>query len=288
MGCFTTKARGPGRGRTGGSGRPAAGTSHGPSRDGRGSPSPAGLWGQIRVRRGDQLPRRIQRQSPAPGRPHLVLPRPGSRPGPGWIRGVSPGRHGLPACHAGDGTPARYPGHRLPPGDPGTGAGRSGARRRREPGAGGQPGRNTTSPASPTTSVGPSSRENAWRRPERRPGQEIQGAPAQRFRRRGIAASRVTVERRRLPDRGSGRTRPGARIPARTRSTRPGIPAGPVLAVERACAPRGECGRTARADGRGRPRDSRARVPAAGRERPVGRRYGHPDLGGTRRRPTGG
>jgi hypothetical protein len=118
-----------------------------------------------------------------------------------------------------------------------------------------------------------------------RPGDP--GSARQRFRRRGIAA-RVTVERRRLPDRGSQRTRPRARIPACTRSTRPGVPARPVLAVERACAPRGERCRAARADGRVRPGGIRARVLAAGRERPVSRRYGHPDVGGTRRRPTGG
>ena len=135
----------------------------------------------------------------------------------------------------------------------------------------------------------------AVRRHGRTRGGARNGGPARRSRERpatvlgrGIAASRVTVERRRLPDRGSQWARPGAGISARTRSTRPGVPAGPVLAVERACAPCGECGRAARTGGRIRPRDIRARVLPAGRERPVSRRYGHPDLGGTRRRPTGG
>ena len=197
---------------------------------------------------------------------------------------------GYPAATQGTDRPAAAPGTGYPPATRGTGSGRGAGRRRREPAEGSEPGRSAAQPTSPPamTSGGPPSRENAWRRPERRPGQEIQGAPGEWFRQRGIAASRVTVERRRLPDRGPRRTRPGARIPARTRSTRPGVPAGPVLAVERACAPRGECGRAARADSRVRPRDIRARVPAAGRERPVGRRHGHADLGGTRRRPTGG
>jgi hypothetical protein len=122
--------------------------------------------------------------------------------------------------------------------------------------------------------------------PAARPGDP--GSAERRSQRRGITASRVTVERRRLPDRGARRTRPGTRIPARTRSTRPGIPAGPVLAVEHPCAPRGECGRSTRTDSRVRPRNIRARVLAAGRERPIGRRYGHPDLGGARRRPADG
>src|SRR6202020_3131412 len=48
-----------------------------------------------------------------------------------------------------------------------------------EPAEGSQPDRNTTAlaPPSSTPNAGPPSRENAWRRPERRPGQEIQGAP---------------------------------------------------------------------------------------------------------------
>ena len=78
-----------------------------------------------------------------------------------------------------------------------------------------------------------------------RPGDS--GSAGQRFCQRRITAPWVTVEPGRLPDGGSWRTRPGPRVPARTRSTRPGVPAGPVLAVERARAPRGERGRAARA-----------------------------------------
>ena len=46
MGYSTTRARGPGRGRTGGSRRPPPGTGRGLSRDDRGQPGPAGLWRQ--------------------------------------------------------------------------------------------------------------------------------------------------------------------------------------------------------------------------------------------------
>ena len=93
----TTRARSPGRGRTGGSRRPP-GTGHRLSRDDRGQPSPARLRGQDRVRRGDQLPRRIQRQPPAPGRP-LLLSGPDRGPQYGWIRSAFPGGHGLPASY---------------------------------------------------------------------------------------------------------------------------------------------------------------------------------------------
>jgi hypothetical protein len=119
-----------------------------------------------------------------------------------------------------------------------------------------------------------------------RPGDP--GSARQRSCQRRITAPRVTVERWRLPDCGPRRTRPGARIPARAWSARPGLPAGPVLGVERACAPRGKCRRAPRTGCRVRPRDIRSRVLAASRERPVGRRHGHPDLGSARRRPTGG
>ena len=327
MDYSTTRARGPGRGRTGGSRRPPPGTGPAaqPGRPGTAQPT-LGYGGRSGYGGETSYPRRIQRQSPAPGRP-LLPSGPDRRPGRGWIRGAFSGGHGLPVGRPRDGTAASYPRHGLPVGHPrdgtrprlppgtgyppatqgtgqppatpgtgyppatrGTGSGRGAGRRRREPAEGSQPGRSATQPAPPSAmpNGGPPSRENAWRRPERRPGQEIQGAPGNGSGRRGIAASRVTVERRRLPDRGSQWTRPGAGISARTRSTRPGVPAGPVLAVERACAPCGECGRAARAGGRVRPRDIRARVLPAGRERPVSRRYGHPDLGGTRRRPTGG
>ncbi len=71
------------------------------------------------------------------------------------------------------------PGTGYPPSSPGTGSGRGPGRRRREPAAGSDPGHGASRPAPAATpaSGGPPSRENAWRRPERRPGHEIQGPP---------------------------------------------------------------------------------------------------------------
>ena len=117
MDCSTTRARSPGRGRTGGSRRPP-GTGHGLSGDDRGQPSSAGLWGQDRVRRGDQLPRRIQRQPPAPGRP-LFLSGPDRGPPYGWIHSALPGGHGLPVSYPGDGVCPRCARHGLPASHPG-------------------------------------------------------------------------------------------------------------------------------------------------------------------------
>ena len=84
---------------------PAAGL----SRADRGQPSPPGLWRQIRVRRGDQLPRRIQRQSPAPGRPLLLSglgPQTRLRPD---TRRPLPGARATRRPARGTGAPASYP-----------------------------------------------------------------------------------------------------------------------------------------------------------------------------------
>jgi len=113
----TTRARSPGRRRTRGSRRPP-GPGHRLSRDDRGQPGPARLRGQDRVRRGDQLPRRIQRQPPAPGRP-LLLSGPDRRPQYGWIRSALPGGHGLPVRSPGDGACPSCARHGLPAGHPG-------------------------------------------------------------------------------------------------------------------------------------------------------------------------
>jgi hypothetical protein len=106
MGYSTTGARCPGRGRTGGSRRPPPGTGHGVSRGDWEQLSPAGLWGRIRIWRRDQLPRRIQWQSPAPGPPLFFLSGPDRRFGRGRKRDTHPGRArgtGLPASRPGDG-----------------------------------------------------------------------------------------------------------------------------------------------------------------------------------------
>ncbi len=266
-------------------GRP--GTGHRLSRADRGQPSPARLWGQIRVRRGDQLPGRIQRQPPAPGRP-LLLPGPDRRPRCGWIRGArprearatrqprpgdgppasyarrrdyppahpgAPGTRQLPPArgyparlprhgtgqpsparttrrlHPGTGYPTSYPGdgatRQLHPGtgvpagsSRGTGSGRAAGRRRREP-AEGSRARAAPAPASApaTPSGGPPSRENAWRRPERRPGQEIQGAPG------NGPAGGGSQPRGSLWSAGAFRTAgPGGRGPVRGFPPAPGAP----------------------------------------------------------------
>jgi len=62
---------------------------------------------------------------------------------------------------------------------PGPGSGR-GTGRRRDPAGDSEPGAGASRAgrqAPPAVSGGPPSRENAWRRPDRRPGQEIQGGP---------------------------------------------------------------------------------------------------------------
>ena len=86
---------------------------------------------------------------------------------------------GYPPAAQETGRPPATPGTGYPPATRGTGSGRGTGRRRREPAEGSQPGRGATQPAPPSAmpNGGPPSRENAWRRPERRPGQEIQGAP---------------------------------------------------------------------------------------------------------------
>ncbi len=246
MGASTTRARSPRRGRTRGRRRPPPGTGHGFSRNDRRQPSPAGLRGHIWVRRTRQLLRRIQRQSPAPGRQLIFLSGPDRRPGvpagcrrPGVLTSFS--RNGVRA-RGRDWVRAR---------------GRAAEARSRR----GQPVRPRRHPArlrachAQRRSIVTAERVAAPGTAAR-PGDP--GSAGQRSAQRGIPASRVAVERRRLPDGGSQRTWPGTRIPARTRGTRPDIPAGPVLTVERACAPRGACGWEARADGRVGPRDIRA------------------------------
>jgi hypothetical protein len=285
MGYPTTRACGPGRGRAGGSSRPP-----GAGRACRGQPSPARVWEQIRIRRGGQLPRRTQRESPAPGRPLSLLPGPDRGPGRGRIRGAVPGRNGLPASFCGDRPRASHPRQGLPAGRPRDGPRTSSSRngipashpRNRPPAShprhGIPAGRPRDGPRASYPRHGLSAsfrgdriaargrtaetwtRRGQRARPRRHPARvgagHVQGRSAvtgervaasgtaarpgdpgstgERFRQRGITASGVTVERRCLPDRGPRRTRPGARIPARTGSARPGVPAGPVLAVERA------------------------------------------------------
>ena len=154
-----------------------------------------------------------------PDGPTSSYPGPAPGPAPAGYAASPPAGTGYPPATQGTGHPPATPGTGYPPATRGTGAGRSGARRRREPGAGGQPGRNTTSPASTTTSVGPSSRENAWRRPERLPGQEIQGAPA------NGSAGGGSQPRGSLWSAGAFRTAgPGGRGPVRGFPPAPGAP----------------------------------------------------------------
>ena len=142
---------------------------------------------------------------------------------------------GYPPATQGTGRPPAAPGTGYPPATRGTGSGRAAGRRRREHSEGREP-----STRRHPARVGAGHDRRSTVTGERvaasgtaaRPGDP--GSAGERFRQRGIAASRVTVERRRLPDRGPRRTRPIAWIPARARSARPGVPAGPILAVERA------------------------------------------------------
>jgi hypothetical protein len=74
-------------------------------------------------------------------------------------------------------------------------------------------------PAPPTVAGGPPSRENAWRRPDRRPGQEIQGGPG------STPAGGGSPSRGSLWNAGAFRTAgPGGRGPVRGFPPAPGAP----------------------------------------------------------------
>ena len=204
----------------------------------------AGPGRGIRVQRGDQLPGQVQRQPPAPGR--CVLPRrgrstgtargspdtSGSYPDTGSYPGIarspdptSPDSERLlpgPGCRArGPGTPGSD-GVRAPrrrnrgPGAEPAGAGADQRRRQRS-----RARRRAAQPRPPRRPLGggPPSRENAWRRPERRPGQEIQGGPG------NSPASGAPQPRGSLWSAGAFRTAgPGGRGPVRGFPPAPGAP----------------------------------------------------------------
>ncbi len=121
---------------------------------------------------------------------------------------------------SGTGYPGATPGTGYPPATRGTGSGRAAGRRRREHSEGREPSRGAAQPASaPATTGGPPSRENAWRRPERRPGQEIQGAPG------NGSGSGGSQPRGSLWSAGAFRTAgPGGRGPLRGFPPAPGAP----------------------------------------------------------------
>ena len=127
---------------------------------------------------------------------------------------------GYPAATQGTGRPPAAPGTGYPPATRETGSGRAAGRRRREHSEGREPSRGAAQPASaPATTGGPPSRENAWRRPERRPGQEIQGAPG------NGSGSGGSQPRGSLWSAGAFRTAgPGGRGPLRGFPPAPGAP----------------------------------------------------------------
>ena len=187
-----------------------------------------------------------QRQPPPPGR----------RFSPGH-HGLSPGHHGVPRHHGLRGRPG------LPGARPGHGAVRArGAptgRRARDRAAGTRPGRGQRArPRRLPGGPGPARRRSLLARerlappgPAARAGDP--GRTRKRSRQGRITVPRIVVERRGVPHRGAGRARPGPRIPARTRSARPCLPARPVLALERTRAPHRRCRGAAGAGRRVRP-----------------------------------
>ena len=145
----------------------------------------------------------------------------GSYPGTTAYRGTTeyPGSTG---SAAGPGYPAPAAGTaRYAPAAPRPGTGPGTGRRGRGPAGDSEPGRGASraAQAPPTVAGGPPSRENAWRRPDRRPGQEIQGGPG------STPASGGSPSRGSLWSAGAFRTAgPGGRGPVRGFPPAPGAP----------------------------------------------------------------
>ena len=145
----------------------------------------------------------------------------GSYPGTTTYRGTTeyPGSTG---SAAGPGYPAPAAGTaRYAPAAPRPGTGPGTGRRGRGPAGDSEPGRGASRAvqAPPTVAGGPPSRENAWRRPDRRPGQEIQGGPG------STPAGGGSPSRGSLWSAGAFRTAgPGGRGPVRGFPPAPGAP----------------------------------------------------------------
>jgi hypothetical protein len=136
-----------------------------------------------------------------------------------------PGTTGYPATTgsaAGPGHPAPAAGTaRYAPAAPRPGTGHGTGRGGRGPARDSEPGRGASRAARelPAVAGGPPSRENAWRRPDPRPGQEIQGGPG------STPASGGSSSRGSLWSTGAFRTAgPGGRGPVRGFPPAPGAP----------------------------------------------------------------